>query len=55
MDQSLSATGIAMPPDSPEADVRRDLEILVRDMEVPATGVDAAGVAGRSSLDTVPH
>jgi hypothetical protein len=26
MDESLAAPGIVLPPDSPEADVRRDLE-----------------------------
>jgi hypothetical protein len=31
MDESLGAIGT----DSPEADVRRDLEILVEDMEAP--------------------
>jgi hypothetical protein len=42
MDESLGATGT----DSPEADVRRDLEILVWDMEALATRVNVAGVAG---------
>ena len=37
MDESLGATGIVVARDSPEADVRRDLEILVRDMEILAT------------------
>jgi hypothetical protein len=41
MDESLGATGIVMPSDSPEADVRRDFEILVWDMEALAIRVDA--------------
>jgi hypothetical protein len=54
MDESLAAPGIVLPSDSPEADVRRDLEIFVGDMEALATCVNTAGV-GPVTHGTVTH